>query len=103
MRAEVFVSFDRQAEMTADAGELGQADVAELRHAEAEVRKAECDARIVRIELGEEPDRVGVRREQPRDRKRIEVLARRAEPTVGRSRSFGRMKGALTRALLAAA
>ena len=75
---EVLVTLDREAHRAAQRGELREADVAEFGAAESEVAQAEGAVRVLGVELGEQPGRVRVRREE---------LSR---PVSGRSRRVSR-------------
>jgi len=69
------VALDRKTELAAHRLDLREADVAQLRAAEAEVTKAEGEVRVLRIEFCQKPGRAGVGREELHDRIRIDLLA----------------------------
>lgn len=58
------IDFDRQAKVPADRAEFGQADVAQLWPAEANVSQTEGDVCVVRVDLRQQPGRRRIRREQ---------------------------------------
>lgn len=58
------VPLDRQPELASHKRQLGQKHVAQFRPSEAKVAEAERNVGILRIDLGEEPGRAGVGREQ---------------------------------------
>lgn len=62
LRAEMQVPLDRQAEPSANGRQLLQADPAEFRCSQAQVAQAERMVVIVRVDLGQQPGRAGVRR-----------------------------------------
>lgn len=76
-RGEVSVALDAQAHRAAQRGEFGETHVAEFGTAEAEIGESEQAIVIEWIDLGEEPGRCGVWREELDDRHVIAlVLAR---------------------------
>jgi len=56
-RGEVQVAFDRLIQWTADRGEIGQSDVAQFRHTEAEVAQTKRRIAVFRIEFGQQPSK----------------------------------------------
>ncbi len=79
---EMQITCDGQVPWPAYAFQDGQAHMAELRHAHAEVEQAEGGVAISGIEFGQQPGRVRVQGEQLDDRQRVALLAARGGRTV---------------------
>ena len=79
---EMQIACDSQVPWPAYAFQDGQAHMAELRHAHAEVEQAEGGVAISGIEFGQQPGRVRVQGEQLDDRQRVALLAARGSSTV---------------------
>lgn len=79
---EMQITCDGQVPWPAYAFQDGQAHMAELRHAHAEVEQAEGGVAISGIEFGQQPGRVRVQGEQLDDRQRVALLAARSGSTV---------------------
>lgn len=73
LRAEVQIALDRQAEASAHGCQLLQTDPAEFGFSQAQVAQAEGMVVIVRVDLGQQLGRAGIRREQLDHGCRIEV------------------------------
>src|SRR5262249_11625215 len=74
-RCEIAVAFDRQGQAAAEGRELRGLNIAELGRPKAEIAQAEGGVTISRVELREQPSRVGVRRKEFDHRSRITLLA----------------------------
>src|SRR3546814_20438475 len=69
--------------MAGNLDELRKPHVIELRRAQTEVAQAVGQVGIIGIEFGQQPGRIGIRRMQPHDRKRIVLfVAGSARPGV---------------------
>src|SRR3546814_2708189 len=77
---EVRIACDR---IAGNLDELRKPHVIELRRAQTEVAQAVGQVGIIGIEFGQQPGRIGIRRMQPHDRKRIVLfVAGSARPVV---------------------
>ena len=72
---EVQVTLNRQAELAAQTGDFRKADGAVFGEAKAKVAQAPKDVLVVRVNRGNEPGAVRIRREQLHNRPRVEVVA----------------------------
>ncbi len=81
--AERQVTLDRQAQPAAHRRQLAQADPADFRLSQARVAKTEGAVVVVGINLGQQPGRAGVRREQLDHGRRIEVRVLQGCAAVG--------------------
>lgn len=64
LRVKVQIALDRQAETSAHGRQLLQTDPAEFGCSQAQVAQTEGVVVLVRVDLGQQPGRAGIRREQ---------------------------------------
>ena len=73
------IALDRQAEPSAHARQLREADRAEFREAKAEVAETKGKVWLVGIDLGEKPGRAGIRGEEFDDGEKIDLIVGAAD------------------------